>query len=60
MFWLSCLRNTKQLSMPNLSNERGVFEVMTTQRAGYIYCYDLEVRSPRKKTTHTKILSVHF
>ena len=49
MFWLCCLRNTKQLSMPNLSNKRGVFEVTTTQRAAYICCYDLEVRSPRKK-----------
>ena len=35
MFWLSCLRNTKQLSMPCFSNKRGVFEVTTIQRAGY-------------------------
>ena len=59
MFWFSCLRNTKQLSMPHLSNKRDVFEVTTTQRAGYarkthsvldyICCYDLEIRSPRKK-----------
>ena len=35
MFKYSCLRNTKQLSMPHLSNKRGVFEVTTAQRAGY-------------------------
>ena len=35
MFWFSCLRNTEQRSMPQLSNKRGVFEVTTTQRAGY-------------------------
>ena len=70
MFWFSCLQNTKQLSMPHLSNKRGVFEVTTTQRAGYaqvkhsildcMCCYDLEVESTKKKTTHTKILNVHF
>ena len=35
MFWFSCLQNTKQCSMPQPSNKRGVFEVTTTQHAGY-------------------------
>ena len=35
MFWFSCSRNTKQLSMPHLSNKYGVFKVTTTQQARY-------------------------
>ena len=51
--------------MPHLSNKHGVFEVTTTQRAGYtqvkhlildyICCYDLEVETTKKDNSHQDI-----
>lgn len=59
---------SKQLSMPHLSNKRSVFEVTKMERAGYaqVNIFNLRlylllgVREMGNKTTHTKILNVHF